>query len=166
MSDRIPSSMTSVAGTTASRISVRESSGPRRSACPQRSLLRERSGDFIRDVFAETSGFDGEPKELESAHFADCSHDACVAELDRGGRRWRLLATRSREWIEWRDMVEGCARADIVVSDRWLPRGCVARWLKLDRKSLEETGGVAVYLDGTPRVETVADQLGEHPWAQ
>jgi competence protein ComEC len=128
-------------------------------------ILRNRSGDFIRDLFAESSGFDGDPAKLESARFAACSHDACVADIVRGGRRWRVLATRSSAWLDWKDLVRACANADIAVSDRWLPRGCAPGWLKLDRKSLEATGGVAIYFGERPRVETVAEIQGQHPWA-
>ena len=67
--------------------------------------------------------------------------------------------------IVWSDLVAACARSDIVVSDRWLPRGCTPRWLKLDRDSLGRTGGVAIYLGARPRVETVAERVGRHPWA-
>jgi competence protein ComEC len=76
-----------------------------------------------------------------------------------------VLATRSSAWLEWDDMVASCARADIAVSDRWLPRGCTPKWLKLDRKALERTGGIAIYLQGKPRVDTVAGEVGLHPWA-
>jgi competence protein ComEC len=85
--------------------------------------------------------------------------------VPRDGRSWRVLATRSSAWLEWRELVRSCADADIVVSDRWLPRGCAPKWLKLDRKFLEHTGGVAVYLSAKPRVETVAERVGRHPWA-
>jgi competence protein ComEC len=128
-------------------------------------ILRNRSGDFIRSVFAESSGFDGDPLVLEEAPFAACSHDSCFADVRSEGRSWRVLATRSSAWIEWRDLVKACAGADIVVSDRWLPRGCNPRWLRLDRHSLERTGGIAIYLGAEPRVITVADRVGEHPWA-
>ena len=127
-------------------------------------LLRERSGDYIRGLFSEASGFDDDPLALSGAQFSDCSRDACVALIERGGRRWRLLATKSSTHIDWKPLIDACARADIVVSDRWLPRGCNPRWLKLDRKTLERTGGVSVHLSGEPRVETVAERVGRHPW--
>jgi competence protein ComEC len=129
-------------------------------------ILRNRTGDYMRDVFAESSGFDGEPGFLDEAPFATCSKDACVAHVSRDGRSWRVLATRSSAWLEWDDLVRSCAAADIAVSDRWLPRGCQPRWLTLDRRSLERTGGVAIYLSGQPRVETVAGRVGKHPWAK
>jgi competence protein ComEC len=128
-------------------------------------LLRERSGNYIRRLLSEAAGFDDDPGALDGSRFGSCSRDSCTAALDRGGRRWQLLATRSTILIDWPILVDACARADIVVSDRWLPSACTPRWLKLDRRSLEQTGGVAIYLDGEPRVETVAKRVGQHPWA-
>ena len=128
-------------------------------------LLRERSGEFIRSIVADSAGFDDEPQELASRPFASCTRDSCIALLERGDRRWQILATRSAQSIEWRALVRACREADIVVSSRWLPSGCTPRWLKLDRDSLSRTGGVAVYLGNTPRAATVADRIGQHPWA-
>ena len=119
----------------------------------------------MRDLISEASGFDDEPGLLSAAPFGSCTRDACVAVIRRDGREFRLLATRSATRIDWQALVRACSEADIAVSDRWLPRSCSPRWLKLDRKTLENTGGVAVYLDAKPRVETVAERLGEHPWA-
>jgi competence protein ComEC len=128
-------------------------------------LLRDKSGDFIRSLMSESSGYDGEPLAVSAMPNARCGRDACVADVRRAGRSWRVLATRSGQRIDWADITAACASADIVVSDRWLPKGCTPRWLKLDRKALEATGGVAIYLNGEPRVETVADRIGAHPWA-
>jgi len=129
-------------------------------------LLRDRSGDFVRDLIAENAGFDGDPGALADQKFTACSRDSCVARVRRGGRSWDLLATRSSQSIDWVPLVRACAQADIVMSDRWLPRGCTPRWLKLDRKMLEQSGGVAVYLEDEPRTATVAERIGRHPWAR
>ena len=130
-------------------------------------MLRERSGDFIRSVISENSGFDGDPVTIAEMPLARCSPDSCVADMRRGGRSWRVLATRSGQRIDWKVLTKACASADIVVSDRWLPRGCTPRWLKLDRKGLASTGGLAVYLSGPePRVVTVAERVGKHPWRE
>ena len=128
-------------------------------------LLRERSGDFIRSLISENSGFDGEPSALTDMALARCSRDACLADIRKGARSWRVLATRSGQRIDWADITAACRQADIVISDRWLPRGCTPKWLKLDRKALESTGGLAIYLDAeAPRIVTVADRIGAHPW--
>jgi competence protein ComEC len=127
-------------------------------------LLRERAGDYMRDLMAEASGYAGDPEVLEAAPFSRCSRDSCVAAIRKGHAEWRLLATRSTVRIPWTDFTGACANADIVVSDRRLPRGCVSRWLKLDRAALERSGGVAIYLGKNPRVETVAERIRAHPW--
>ncbi len=60
------------------------------------------------------------------------------------------------------ERVMGEVGADIAVSDRRLPKGCVPRWLKLDRAVLAHTGGVAITL-ADARVRTVRGG-GRHPW--
>jgi len=128
-------------------------------------MLRERSGDFTQDLMSEASGFDDVPGLLASAPFGTCSKDSCVAVIRREGREWRLLATRTSTRIDWQALTKACADADIVVSDRRLPRGCEPRWLKLDRQALSRVGGVALYLGTEPRAATVSERLGKHPWA-
>jgi competence protein ComEC len=129
-------------------------------------ILRERTGDYVRSLIAEASGFDGDPADLGSRDYSDCSRDACVALIRKGGSEWRLLATRSRTLIDWKPFTDACGQADIVVSDRRLPRGCTPRWLKLDSSALRRTGGLAIYLGKTPRIDSVADRVGAHPWSE
>ena len=109
-------------------------------------ILRERAGDYVRALFAEASGFDGDPGDLGSRPYSACTKDACVALIRKGPVEWRLLATRSATQIDWTTLTRACADADIVVSSRRLPRGCTPRWLKLDRSALASTGGLAIYL--------------------
>jgi competence protein ComEC len=86
--------------------------------------------------------------------------------LHKAGREWRLLATRSATQLDRTTMTGACAGADIVVADRRLPRGCTPHWLKLDRTALARTGGLAIYLGTEPRVDTVAQRVGAHPWTE
>jgi len=129
-------------------------------------LLRARSGDFVRSVMSEAAAFDGDPLPLEEQSFARCSRDACVADIERDGRAWRLLAIRSRDRIDWTTLTTACRDADIVVASRRLPAGCTPRWLKLDRTALAQSGGVALFLGDRPRLASVNDRLGTHPWRQ
>jgi competence protein ComEC len=129
-------------------------------------ILRDRAGDYIRDLLAEASGFDGDPADLGARPFSNCTKDACVAVLKKATGEWRLLATRSAYRIDWATLTKACGESDIAVSDRRLPRGCTPRWLKLDRTALARTGGVAIYLGKEPRVDSVADRVGAHPWAE
>jgi len=129
-------------------------------------ILRERAGDYVRGLMAEAAGFDGDPPDLGSQPYSACSDDACVALVRKGAREWRVLATRSRNQIDWATLTRACADADIAVSDRRLPRGCAPRWLKLDSTALRSSGGLAIYLGSHPWVDSVADRVGSHPWAQ
>ena len=126
-------------------------------------LLRDRAGDYVRGTLAENAGSDDDPLLLSEQPDARCTRDACVIVRDSGGRRWRILATRSPSLSPWRAMIAACRAADIVISDRRLPRSCAPRWLLLDRPALARTGGVALTLaDGRiTRVRTPGDR---HPW--
>ena len=98
--------------------------------------------------------------------YSACSRDACVAVLRKGPAEWRLLATRSATRIDWATITSACAEADIVVSDRRLPRGCIPRWLKLDRDGARTNGRAGDLSRRRPRIDTVADRVGAHPWAE
>ena len=126
-------------------------------------LLRDRAGDYVRDTLAVNAGLDGEPMLLAEQREATCSRDLCVADASAGGKRWRVVATRSAYMVPVTALVAACRSADIVVSERVLPRGCSPRWLKLDKPALSNSGGVAVTL-GSGRVVTVMDPADRHPW--
>ena len=136
-----------------------------RTADGRLALLRPRAGDYVRETLAELAASEPDYLDLEGLPTAACSPDLCAANVDRGGRRWRILATRTPQFVRWDQMVRACARADIVVSDRPLPRGCRPRWLRADRFFLRRTGGLSITFGDPPRVRTVADQVGRHPWA-
>jgi competence protein ComEC len=86
-----------------------------------------------------------------------------------------VLATRSAYAVPIEDLVRACAAADIVISDRWLPRRCRPRWLRLDRTLLARTGGVAItfprqalaltaFASRRPTIRTVRHPGDAHPW--
>jgi competence protein ComEC len=128
-------------------------------------ILRERAGDYVRDLLAESSGSEAEALPLAGHPAAACSRDLCAATIARRGRVWHILATRTRDLVDIEALKAACAAADIVVSDRTLPRTCVPRWLKADRAFLVRTGGLAIRLGERPDVLTVASLNGRHPWA-
>jgi competence protein ComEC len=134
-----------------------------RSADGTLSTLRPRAGAYVRSVLSERAGEVGELGDLDVLPGADCSTDTCRVDLARGGRNWRVLATRSRYMLPPAQLRAECAAADIVVSDRRLPDWCAPRWFKADRALLAKTGGIAVTL-ARARVETVAEGEGAHPW--
>ncbi|WP_443024845.1 ComEC/Rec2 family competence protein [Sphingomonas sp. Leaf37] len=126
-------------------------------------LLRDRAGDYTRNMLAENGGVDGEPLLLADQPDAGCTRDLCLVEIVTKGRRWRVLATRSTYPVAWPELVVACRRADIVVSERRLPRGCRPRWLKLDAPTLRRTGGVAVVFEDDVAA-TVRQPADRHPW--
>lgn len=136
-------------------LAIRMSSG-------EMALLRDRAGDYTRSMLGENSGAEDELALLSEAADARCSPDLCLIEVRSGTRRWRVLATRSGYLVPWRDMMTLCGAVDVVVSDRRLPPGCTPRWLRLDRDTLEKTGGIAItFADAA--VRTVR-RGGSHPW--
>ncbi|MGJ3648820.1 ComEC/Rec2 family competence protein [Sphingomonas sp. GlSt437] len=126
-------------------------------------MLRDRAGDYTQAMLAEIGGTIDDPDFLSDQPEARCSQDLCIADIKRGGRTWRVLATRSSYPVPWAAFIPACAAADIVISDRRLPRGCTPRWLKLDRPVLAQTGGISITLaDG--RIATVNHPGDAHPW--
>jgi competence protein ComEC len=127
-------------------------------------LLRDSKSDFTRDNFKELAGIKAEPVPLDQWPGAECNADFCALTLRSEGRDWRLLMSRSRYMADIEALKAACARADIVVSERWLPRTCVPKRLRADGRMLAETGGLAVVLGEPPHIVTVASGQRDHPW--
>jgi competence protein ComEC len=127
-------------------------------------LLRDSRSDFTRDNFKELAGAEAEPVPLAGWPGAECNADFCALTVRRAGRDWRLLMSRSRYQVDAAILARACAKADIVVSDRWLPRTCLPKQLKADGKLLAETGGISLVFGAPPRIATVASSEGEHGW--
>ncbi|GGB34032.1 competence protein ComEC [Sphingomonas metalli] len=125
-------------------------------------LLRERVGDYMRDVLA-TNGGVLDASLLDDAGDARCSADLCVATVVRGDRRWRVVLTRSAYPVPADRLATACRGADVVVSERRLPRSCRPRWLRLDRDTLAQTGGVAISF-ASGRIVTTRQRGDDHPW--
>lgn len=128
-------------------------------------FLRVGAGDYIRDMLLEKVGTSSEPVAMEQWPGAQCSADSCTIELKRDDRTWRILATRTPYQIPSMEMAAACKRVDIVVSDRWLPATCRPRWIKADRRFLEENGGLAFYLPDEKLV-SVNVRNAHMPWVQ
>ena len=128
-------------------------------------VLRDTRSSFTRDNLMELAGVTGDPLPMAEWPEAECSTEFCVVTIERGGRPWHIMMSRSDLIVEERALAAACERADIVVSDRWLPRSCAPRWLKADGRMLSMTGGLAVSLNGDePRYDSVADHQGRHGW--
>ncbi len=126
-------------------------------------VLRDSRSDYSRDNLLELAGVTGEPVLLEDWPGAQCSAEFCAVTLERGGREWHILMSRNRTIVPERALAAACDRADIVISDRWLPRSCEPRWLKADRSFLSVSGGLAVNL-ARGEFTSVAQFQGEHGW--
>lgn len=151
-------------------------------------ILRDRAGNYMRDQLAEQAAYAGDLQALTDLPDARCSLDLCTVDMTERGampapspnvakpaglpmpvqtnpgeRRYRLLMTRTRLTLPWRELVAACADADIVIADRRLPRACRPRWLKLDRTDLSRSGGAAIDLS-RGAVRRSRDPRDEHPW--
>ncbi|MBH5322709.1 ComEC/Rec2 family competence protein [Aurantiacibacter sediminis] len=126
-------------------------------------VLRDTRSSFTRDNLLELAGVEGEPLPLPDWPGADCSRDFCVITLNRGGRDWHILMSRSRDIVAERSLAAACERSDIVIADRWLPRSCKPRWLKADGRMLSATGGLAINL-ADESYRSVANSEGDHGW--
>lgn len=126
-------------------------------------VLREGRSDFARDNLTEQAGMDGALLSMARWPGARCSRDFCAIALHRAGRDWHLLLSRTRDMTEERALAAACDKADIVISDRWLPRSCKPAMLKADRRLLARTGGLSIDLT-SGRIRTVAEDQGEHGW--
>ena len=127
-------------------------------------LLREKAGDYTINTLKENAGFDGHIVAMKEWRGAQCSRDFCTITLRRNGRNWNILASRSTNNVPELELAAACRRSDIVVSDRWLPNSCKPRWLKADRKMLSQTGGVSIWLESKPFVDSVSKGEGHHGW--
>ncbi|WP_100261244.1 ComEC/Rec2 family competence protein [Qipengyuania seohaensis] len=126
-------------------------------------VLRGAPGTYARTNIVELAGSEIEPERIQSYQGARCSSDFCTIRLTGNDRDWIVLVALNKQRIDERQLAAACELSDIVVADRWLPRSCMPRWLKVDRRYLERNGGIALYL-GEERVRTVAASQGEHGW--
>jgi competence protein ComEC len=106
-------------------------------------VLRESRSAYATENLSELAGMDGMLRPLSDWPGARCNAEFCALELDRGGRKWHLLMTLGRDQVTERALAAACERADVVIADRWLPRSCRPRWIKADRATLAQSGGLA-----------------------
>jgi competence protein ComEC len=130
----------------------------------QLTLLRPRAGEYARSMLGETAAIGEEAIALDDMPGAVCNADGCAFALQKGERDWRILALRSGYMIPSMELAAACRRSDIVISSRWLPWSCKPRWLKADATLLQQTGGLAFYLDGA-QISSVAEENAHHPWS-
>lgn len=136
-----------------------------RTSAGEYAVLRSGAGEFVREQLAEAAGSDVPMTSVADQRDAECNRDFCRWSVDRDGRRWIILAARSRDRTEWQSLVNACAAADIVIADRRLPSACSPRWLKIDRALLESTGGLAISLSAR-QIRAARDSARGKPWDQ
>ncbi|WP_233999755.1 ComEC/Rec2 family competence protein [Porphyrobacter sp. TH134] len=130
---------------------------------PRLVSLRDSRSSYTRDNLMELAGVAAEPVPIADWEGANCSSAFCTLVLNRGGRDWVVLLGRGRAQVEERALAAACAEADVIVSERFLPRSCRPRWLKADRRYLAQRGGLAIDL-AAGRITTVAQSQGTHGW--
>ncbi|MEO0440485.1 MAG: competence protein ComEC, partial [Pseudomonadota bacterium] len=126
-------------------------------------MLRTRSGEFISDMIRENAGVTEDFVQMDDWPGAMCNMDSCTIMMTGQNRAWTIVALRSRHYIPEIALAAACRRADIVVSERRLPRSCQPRWIKADRALLSRTGGLTMDLV-SGRVESVRSRSGNHVW--
>lgn len=126
-------------------------------------VLRSSPHSYSQTNLIELSGSEHPPVPVQTYPDARCSADFCSLVVAREEREWVLLVALNRQRIDERQLAAACELSDIVIADRWLPRSCQPRWLKVDGRYLSENGGTAIYLDDN-RAAGVADGEGSHGW--
>ena len=126
-------------------------------------VLRDSRSDYTRDNLTESAGMAGELRLLDDWPGARCNPGYCSISLDRGGREWRILMARGKTMVPERALAAACERADVVISERYLPWSCKPRWLKADRDLLERSGGLTIDL-ANGEIDSVAESEGAHGW--
>jgi competence protein ComEC len=127
-------------------------------------LLRSRTGDYAQSLLSENAAVKAEPKVMDDWDGARCSPDICVFSVVTADRNWTILAVRSRYLVPSMELAAACKRADIVISERYLPWSCKPRWIKADRDFLEQYGGLAFYFNAM-RVDSVVSTTEHQPWS-
>lgn len=125
--------------------------------------LRDTRSSYARDNLLELAGVKADPIPIAQWDGARCSDEFCVITITRGGRDWVLLMARNNDLIAERALAAACERADIVVAARYLPRSCRPRWLRADKRLLNQRGGLALDLTAG-RITDVASGQGSHGW--
>ena len=120
-------------------------------------------GDATAGAIAVVTRDRGETRLIEDWPGARCNRDFCALSVEREGRQWQLLIGRGTDYVAERALAAACERADIVIAPRYLPYSCHPRWIKADRRMLDQSGGLTIDLT-TAEMLSVADDQGQHGW--
>ncbi|MDE2301530.1 MAG: ComEC/Rec2 family competence protein [Sphingomonadales bacterium] len=126
-------------------------------------VLHEPKSAFARAALLDAAGGPERLDLLESWPGTSCNRAACVVEVSRGGRLWRVLVLRGTPHIADAQLARACAGADIVIASDKLFGPCQPALIRADRSLLMRSGGLALDLVDR-RVSAVVDSEGDHPW--
>ncbi len=130
-------------------------------------LLRSGAGEYIRELLNENAGFDGPAADIKNWPNAQCSDDICIISVyyNVDKEPWTILATKSNNFVPAMELAAACRRVDMAFSNRYLPYNCKPKRLKVDRRFLQSSGGVAIYLSSNV-IRNVASEQRHLPWSQ
>jgi competence protein ComEC len=131
-------------------------------------LLHEGKSAFTREMMADLTGIEAADNAAKAQSLTDwpgarCNRNACLIELARAGRSWRILVLRGDARLPADPLATACAGVDIVIASAKLYSPCHPVLLKADRAVLMRSGGLALDLERRT-VATVEAGEGDHPW--
>lgn len=129
----------------------------------QYALLRLSQNSFTADMILEAAGSGRQAISIKNWPSALCNEDFCRWDMVGSGRKYEILASRSNRMTEYRPLIAACNSADIVISDRNLPRACQPKLL-LGRDQLSQSGGAIIHLDKEPKWLSPPSMQSDHPW--
>ena len=130
-------------------------------------FLRSGQGDFVSEMMQEQMSHHGDFLPIEASPDAQCNPHVCLITAKNGETRTpvSIMVTRTNRYLDYPALINACSAADIVVSERALPKACVPNWMKLDRLALRQSGGVAIFLRNQS-IRAVADDQSHLPWSE
>lgn len=138
-----------------------------RSDGDQFAVLRMGRQGYARNMMMEAAGTDEEPLTIKYWKQAQCNSDFCRwDQKGSDGSDFRILASLSHRMADYSSLIAACKDADIVISDRRMPKACEPKWLLVDRAYLADHGGMILHLGNKPRLLNVAPDNTDHPWHQ
>jgi competence protein ComEC len=129
----------------------------------QYALLRFRRGSFSSDMMLEAAGSERQAIAIKDWPSAQCNEDFCRWTMEGDGRTYQILASRSSRLADYDALIAACHQADIVISDRNMPRAC-RPFMLMDRDQLAASGGAILHLANQPIWLSRPSDQSDHPW--
>lgn len=129
----------------------------------QYALLRLGRGGFTADMMLEAAGSDRQAIAIKDWPSANCNEDFCRWTMEGQGRLYQILASSSSRMAEYDALINACNQADILITDRNMPKACQPKLL-LGRDALAESGGAILHLAEQPIWLSRPSDQSDHPW--